>query len=212
MEQKTETTNPSINPPKKKWYSFSNLSTAVLGVFLIAMFFSPDLKGTVIQGLMKIGLFQPDIPKEVAGKVSNAAQAAQPPEVSFTDVTGKTINLSRLKGKVVFLNFWATWCPPCIAEMPSINKLRAKYKSNEKVVFLLVDVDSKIDASTAFMKKRKFDLPVYVPASEVPQEYFSGSMPTTVILDRAGGIAFHHVGGADYGNPEVSAFIDKLSK
>lgn len=190
----------------------SNISTAILVLFLLAMFFSPDLKGRVIQGLMKIGFFQPDIPKEVAGKESKAVPAVQIPEVSFKDVTGRNIKLSELKGKVVFLNFWATWCPPCIAEMPSINKLRAKYKNNEKVVFLLVDVDSKIDASTAFMKKRKFDLPVYLPASEIPQEYFSGSMPTTVILDPTGAIAFHHVGGADYENPEVSAFIDKLSK
>lgn len=53
---------------------------------------------------------------------------------------------------------------------------------------------------------------VYVPASEIPQEYFSGSMPTTVILDKTGAIAFHHLGGADYETPEVSAFIDKLSK
>ncbi|TCK83622.1 TlpA family protein disulfide reductase [Albibacterium bauzanense] len=212
MTISTENNNQNTREVKKRWFTFSNISTAVLMLFLLAMFFSPDLKGAVIQGLMKIGLFQPDIPEKVATKDSNAAVAAQIPEVSFRDVKGKTISLSELKGKVVFMNFWATWCPPCIAEMPSINKLRAKYKNNEKVVFLLVDVDSKIDASTAFMKKRKFDLPVYVPASEIPREYFSGSMPTTVILDKSGAIAFHHLGGADYENPEVSAFIDKLSK
>ncbi|MBE9601512.1 TlpA disulfide reductase family protein [Pedobacter sp. MC2016-24] len=195
----------------KKWFTFSNISTALLAIFMLAILFSPDVKGLVIQGLMKVGLFQPDI-SEKAQENSVPIQQASAKQVSFTDVKGKTINLSDQKGKVVFMNFWATWCPPCIAEMPAINSLYSKYKDNKNVVFIMVDVDSKIDASTEFMKKRHFSLPVYIPASEMPEDYFSGSMPTTVILDKAGNIAFHHLGGADYANPEVSAFIDKLAK
>jgi len=195
--------------PYKKWFTFSNISTALLAIFMLVMLFSPDFKGLVIQGLMKVGLFQPDIPENLKEN-SVPIQQAPSKQVSFTDVKGKTINLSDQKGKVVFMNFWATWCPPCIAEMPSINGLYLKYKDNKNVIFIMVDVDGKIEASTAFMQKRKFNLPVYIPASEIPQDYFSGSMPTTVILDKQGNIAFHHTGGADYENPKVSAFIDKL--
>lgn len=193
----------------KTWVNFSNISTVVLVLILLALFFSPALKGALIKGLMKVGLFQPDIPAG-SPKSTGVAQVTIP-DASFTDIDGKTIHISQLKGKVVFINFWATWCPPCIAEMPSINTLHIKY-SDDDVVFILVDVDGKIDAASAFMHKRKFDLPVYVPAGEMPDQYFSGSMPTTVILDKSGNIALRHVGAADYSNPKVSAFIDILRK
>jgi thiol-disulfide isomerase/thioredoxin len=207
----TNNTNQSTTPVNKKWFTFSNIITIVLVLFMLIMFFSPEVKGIVIQGLMKVGLFQPDLPENAGGN-STPVQQAPDEQVTFTDVKGGTISLSDQKGKVVFMNFWATWCPPCIAEMPSINSLYSKYKDNKNVIFIMVDVDGKIDASIAFMKKRKLNLPVYIPSSAIPQEYFSGSMPTTAILDKSGNIAFHHLGGADYGNPEVSAFIDKLAK
>lgn len=211
MTPTTENTNEAIMKVNKKWFTFSNISTAVLVLFMLAMFISPDMKGLVMQGLMKVGLFQPDIPENLQ-RSSTPVQQQRMQQVYFTDERGRTIGLSDQKGKVVFLNFWATWCPPCIAEMPSINRLYLKYKDNKNVVFIMVDVDGKIDASAAFMKKRKLGLPVYISASEIPQEYFSGSMPTTVILDKSGNIAFHHSGGADYGNPKVTAFIDLLAK
>ncbi|MET3114924.1 thiol-disulfide isomerase/thioredoxin [Pedobacter sp. CG_S7] len=196
----------------KKWFTFSNLSTIVLMLFVMAMIFSPDVKGFVIQNLMKVGLFQPDLPK-TAGKESGAAVAKVPAqEVLFLDGEGKTIKLSEQRGKVVFINFWATWCPPCIAEMPSIDNLYLKYKDNKNVMFIMVDVDGKYAASSAFMKNKGFSLPVYTPAGGIPEEYFAGSMPTTVILDKSGNMAFHHLGGADYSNPEVTAFIDNLNK
>ncbi|WP_083256976.1 TlpA family protein disulfide reductase [Arcticibacter eurypsychrophilus] len=196
---------------KRKWFTFSNISTVILFVFVITLFISPNVKGWVIQGLMKVGLFQPNIPTNPTANHNVAVvQQAASPEVLFTDEKGNRIRLSEQRGKVVFINFWATWCPPCIAEMPGINNLYEKYKDNKKVLFLLVDVDSKMKKSAAFMKRKEFNLPVYIPASEMPSEYFSGSMPTTVILDKSGNIAFHHVGGADYSNPKVAEFINKL--
>ncbi|MBC7565851.1 MAG: TlpA family protein disulfide reductase [Pedobacter sp.] len=177
-----------------------------MAAFVIAMFFSPDLKGILIQGLMRIGLFQPDVPEGggVKTKLSFTSDAA------FRDKNGALVKLSDLKGKVVFINFWATWCPPCIAEMPSIDKLHRKYKGYNEVVFLMVDVDGKIESSVEFMKKRNFMLQVYTPASAIPVEYFSGSMPTTVILDKSSNVVFQQVGAADYSNIEVAVFIDKL--
>ncbi|WP_069658434.1 TlpA family protein disulfide reductase [Arcticibacter eurypsychrophilus] len=195
----------------KKWFTFSNISTIVMTVFVLILFFRPEVKGLVIQRLMKVGLFQPDVP-EISEASSVPVQQAPNQQVLFTDQKGNTINLSDQKGKVIFMNFWATWCPPCIAEMPSIDKLYAKYKNNKNVMFIMVDVDGKMEASLAFMKKKNLSLPVYISAGAIPKEYFSGSMPTTVILDKFGNLAFHHLGGADYGNPEVTAFIDKLAK
>lgn len=197
---------------KKKWFTFSNISTGIFIVFILAMLFSPGLKATVIQGLMKVGLFQPDMPKMTENKNLILSHPVADKEVLFRDQDGNTIDLSAQKDKVVFINFWATWCPPCLAEMPSINKLYQQFKDDEEVMFIMVDVDNKPEESGAFMKKKGFALPVYTPAGEIPAKYFSGTLPTTVILDKSGSIVFHHEGVADYSNSEVAGFIRKLSK
>ena len=131
-------------------------------------------------------------------------------DITFQDGNGKLIALNDLKGKVVFINFWATWCPPCIEEMPSINELKAKFEGNENIVFLMVDVDGKHQKSQAFMDKRKYNLSVYVPHSEIPKEYLAGAIPTTVILDKKGAIAARIEGGRDYSLPEIFNGLKKL--
>lgn len=193
-------------------FSLSNVVTGILILFLLAMFFSPEVKGFAIQSLMKIGFFQPNIPQEANDIATKIPEQLVKQEVAFLDLKGNRVRLSDQIGKVVFINFWATWCPPCLAEMPSINTLYSKYKDNKNVVFLLVDVDDTPQKAAAFMKRKKYNLPVYTPATAIPEAYFSGSMPTTIILDKAGNLSFHHVGAANYNNPEVSAFIDKISK
>lgn len=131
-------------------------------------------------------------------------------DISFEDKGGKTVSLSALKGKVVFINFWATWCPPCIQEMPTINELKEKYKGNDDIVFLMVDVDNKMEKSTAFMEKNKYDLPVYVPASDIPSDYLGSSIPTTVILDKSGDMIARIEGGRDYTSPEIIKVVNEL--
>lgn len=145
--------------------------------------------------------------EEVAAKEALAPAAS---DISFKDKSGKTVSLSSLKGKVVFMNFWATWCPPCIQEMPTINELKAKYKGNNDIVFLMVDVDNKMEKSTAFMEKNKYDLPVYVPASNIPSEYLGSSIPTTVILDKSGDMIARIEGGRDYTSPEIIKALNEL--
>lgn len=119
------------------------------------------------------------------------------PDISFADESGKTTALSSLKGKVVFVNFWATWCPPCIQEMPSIHTLKQSF-DGEDIVFLMVDVDNDIGQSSAFMKKNKYDLPVYVPTSDIPSVYLEDAIPTTVIFDKQGELVVRAEGGRDY--------------
>ncbi len=131
-------------------------------------------------------------------------------DVSFTDENGKIISLKSLKGKVVFINFWATWCPPCIHEMPSINELKKAFNGNNNIVFLMVDVDNNIKKSKAFMKNRKFDLPVYTPASDIPKEYLGRSIPATVILDKNGVMAGRVEGSRDYTDPKMIKALKEL--
>ena len=131
-------------------------------------------------------------------------------DVVFKDENGKTVSLSSLKGKVVFINFWATWCPPCIHEMPSIDKLKKTFKGNDNIVFLMVDVDGKIDKSSKWMKNKKFDLPVYVPVGNIPPDYLGGAIPTTVILDKSGDMIARMEGGRDYTDPQIVKALNEL--
>jgi thiol-disulfide isomerase/thioredoxin len=131
-------------------------------------------------------------------------------DIFFKDEDGKTVSLSSLKGKVVFINFWATWCPPCIEELPTINELKQSFNGNDNIEFLMVDVDNKMESSTAFMQENNYDLPVYVPASNIPSDYLGGAIPTTVILDKNGNMVARMEGGRDYTDPEFVKAINEL--
>ncbi|WP_312190479.1 TlpA disulfide reductase family protein [Sphingobacterium sp.] len=140
-----------------------------------------------------------------------AAVVPETQDVSFKDKDGKVLQLSALRGKVVFINFWATWCPPCIHELPSIDQLSQSLKDNKDIVFLMVDVDGDIGKSSSFMAENKYDLPLYVPESEIPAEFLGQSIPTTVILDKAGKIVERLEGSRDYGTPEIKKALQDIA-
>lgn len=139
-------------------------------------------------------------------------QQIQTPDLKFEDENGKTISLHSLQGKVVFINLWATWCPPCVREMPSIHALRNTFKDNNDLVFLMVDVDGNLEKSKKWMQRKKFDLPVHIPASEIPRDLFRGSIPTTFIVDKNNTIVGRHVGGANYASKEIIDLMTELLK
>jgi len=181
------------------------ISNGIFIVILALVLFVPSAKALLIQGLMQVGIFNPDVPSE-----NNISQPSL--DLKFKDQNGKIVSLSDLKGKVVFLNFWATWCPPCLAEMPSINKLYEQNKANEDVVFIMLDADSNFEKAYGYMKRKNYQMPVYHMASSVPDQIFSGSLPTTVVFDKQGRLSFQHVGTAKYNSQKFIDFIEKLRK
>lgn len=196
----------------KEKVSISNIFTGIMVIFVFAMLFSPDFKGLVTRNLMKIGLFQPEVPKGSTDElVAGISANSKNEEILFQNPDEEVIELADQKGKVVFINFWATWCPPCIAEMPSINKLYSEFRDNDKVMFLMVDVDNNRTKSQKFMDKRKFELPVYTPASSIPSSYMSGAIPTTLVLNKYGKVVFKHEGMGDFSNEEFKTFLTKLA-
>jgi thiol-disulfide isomerase/thioredoxin len=192
---------------KRKWLNGSNISTALMFIFIIAMLVNPQIKGTMIQGLMQVGLFQPSVSDQDVVLNANDITASN---IQFKNQDGTILNISDLKGKVVFINFWATWCPPCVAEMPSIHQFYTQNKSNKNLVFLIVDADNNLQKSLNFMKKNKYDMPLYTPASDIPSSYLGESIPVTVVLNKKGEIVFRHEGGADYSNEDFQKFVSKL--
>lgn len=189
----------------------SNIISAVLVIFLVAMVFVPSFKSGVMQVMLRTGLFSPSIPAEDAPQLSAGFAAnSVAEEILLRDPSGHVIELADQKGKVVFLNFWATWCPPCIAEMPSIQNLYEGFADNEQVLFMLVDVDNSPEKSEKFMLKRNYDMPVYYPASPIPTSYMDGSIPTTLVINKYGKVVLKHEGMGDYSNKEFKSFIQKL--
>lgn len=191
-----------------KIFNKKNIVNALfIGVFLV-LIFVPSAKALMIRGLMEIGLFSPGIKSNE--EVVATTEVKDLSGIKFKDASGKIVDLGDLKGKVVFLNFWATWCPPCLAEMPSINKLYAQFKDDKEVVFILVDADSDLAKSQKYLDKKGYKLPGYQVASNIPEAIFKGSLPTTVVFDRQGRVSYNEEGAANYASDKFIEFIQKL--
>jgi thiol-disulfide isomerase/thioredoxin len=126
----------------------------------------------------------------------------------LVNAENEPVNFESFKGKVVFVNNWATWCPPCVAEMPSIHELKNKL-SDADVVFVMVSFDEDTDRAISFMRKKQFDLGVYFPGKEYP--YVTSSIPATFILGRDGNIVWQREGMADYSSDEIVSQIKLLA-
>jgi len=117
------------------------------------------------------------------------------------------LDFSQLEGEVVLVNFWATWCPPCIAEMPSFQELYDDYE--DKVNFLFVSSEDH-ETVRGYMNRKNFTLPAYRPLSEAPKPMNGKTLPTTYLLDKQGNIVIEKVGAADWNSETVRNAIDKL--
>jgi peroxiredoxin len=124
------------------------------------------------------------------------------PDFRVTDLTGKTISLSDYRGKVLFLNFWATWCPPCRAEVPDFVEAYAEHKANGlEILGISVDTAGK-STVTAFVEKYKINYPVVLETREntgkIVDDYQPGQfIPTTFVIDKTGRIRHKQVGAVD---------------
>jgi thiol-disulfide isomerase/thioredoxin len=124
----------------------------------------------------------------------------------LTKLDGSKLEMASLRGKVIVMNFWATWCGPCLTEMPLFEKAMAKYKDDQNVVFLAISTDDDRELVPPHLKQYKFNLPVAY--AEHLNEFFSiNSIPTTIILDGKGEITFRQAGY----NPRAD-FVTDLSE
>ena len=122
---------------------------------------------------------------------------------------GVTYNFNDAKEEVVFINFWATWCPPCIAEMESINNLYKDYGG--KVIFLLVTNEDKAIVSS-FKAKNNYEFKYYRSLSQIPELFEASSIPKTYVLDKAGNIVINKTGAANWNSALVRSLLDEKMK
>lgn len=114
---------------------------------------------------------------------------------------GQIIDFNQFKGQTVFLNFWATWCPPCVAEMPDIHDLYLKMK-DENVAFVLISHDNQFDKAKNFLERKSYHLPIYQEASPLPEIFATKSIPTTFVISPEGKIIARRIGMAKYDTEE----------
>jgi peroxiredoxin len=126
--------------------------------------------------------------------------------------SGQTVSLASLKGKVVFLNLWATWCGPCREEMPSMETLYDEYKGNNDFVMLAVSEDTKgKTAVLPYVEKNGYHFRILLdPENKVGDSYGVSGVPETFIIDRSGRIVAHHMGAFDWSRPDVKSALDEL--
>lgn len=126
----------------------------------------------------------------------------------------KGINTANLdfetaKNRVIIVNLWATWCPPCIAEMPSLQDLYNDYK--EQVVFVFVTSEG-AEKVMPFMDKNKYNLPIYNMLSREPDLLSTQSIPTTFLINKKGEIVIKKTGAANWNSSKVRSQLDELLK
>lgn len=114
----------------------------------------------------------------------------QLPSFSMMDINGNKVSFDSFRGKKVFVNLWATWCPPCRREIPSIEKLY-KEANKEKAVFVLLSLDENFEAVKEFAIANKLHVPVFYPAEQLPDLFKVEAIPATYIFDEQGKLIKH---------------------
>lgn len=173
----------------------------ILTVVFIGLMFIPSVR-------MPVMVF---IQQTFAGKPSLIEKERQDVLVTtdwrLVDLEGNSHPFSATNGKVRVINFWATWCPPCVAELPSLQQLYNRYK--QKVAFYFVtNEDPKVIKQ--FLKEKGYDFPVYASYSSFPPRLSYQSIPTTIVMDKIGHIVVNEIGAHDWIGEDFIEQMDRL--
>lgn len=179
---------------KKHW---SN----ILFLLILALFFIPQTRMFIQVNLQRLFSFSPSV----------NAVGDQPKlddyHWSLTTLVGVDANLANSKNKVVVVNVWATWCPPCVAEMPSLQKLYSQFKND--VDFYFVSEEKK-ERLIQFLQINNYDFPVYTPLGLAPEKLQTKSLPSTYIISKDGNIVVDKKGVADWDSGTVVDLLNTL--
>ncbi|MBZ4675789.1 MAG: redoxin [Anaerophaga sp.] len=184
---------------KKRWWTI--VLDFLFMAFVIVMLF-PGTRKPVSVFLIRQTLFSPSETDKVVFLSENDWQ------LSLTR-TGeqKELNLENFKGKPLFVNFWATWCPPCVAEMPSIQRLYDEYK--DKVAFLLISNENAA-VINRFIEKNEYSMPVYSLLSNVPAVFETSTIPSTYLVSPSGRLLISKTGAAKWDSPKIKKILNQL--
>jgi thiol-disulfide isomerase/thioredoxin len=164
----------------------------------------------IVPGLAPVAKSQSEMPDRTkVGEFVPSSQPAPGPAISLTDPAGNTVDLSDFKGKLVLVNLWATWCEPCLREMPSLERLQSRL--GERIAILAVSEDrggSKI--VEPFLDKLGLkSVRTYIdPKSAVGSAFEVRGLPTSILIDREGKVLGRVEGAADWDAPKIMTLLE----
>lgn len=124
----------------------------------------------------------------------------------------KPFSLASLRGKVIVMNLWATWCPPCVQEMPTFQRLYDRFKDNPNVAFVFVSLDGSPDPVEGYLRKTQFTMPIYLRAEEPPIVFRpDDGIPRTFFIAKDGRIVKADSGFAEWDKPWVIQELEQLA-
>jgi thiol-disulfide isomerase/thioredoxin len=179
------------------------LTTDIVFYLLILALLLPVSRKYVSTGLNKLVMHRPAI--------INEARQVQLTDNDYNwelaDMNGETVSFNEFRGEIIFFSIWATWCPPCRAEMPNIQRLYDSY--GQKINFVLA---SQEDPATVerFMVDQGYDMPYYRLVRNMPESFQTSSIPTTFLLTGDGKIAVRKTGAARWDGSFFTGYLDKL--
>lgn len=186
---------------KSKKVNWSNLVfIAILAVFLIPQ----SLKFIQVGFNQLLVKYNPIAPDAIA---QDEQIQLNPFDYRVRTLDGIDVNNPVGKGRVTFISYWATWCPPCIAELPSIEKLYADY--GNKMTFLIITNEDPQKVEK-FVNKKALNIPAVIARMDAPEALYERSIPTNYIIDKTGNIVLKEQGAANWNSDKVRKLLDNL--
>lgn len=197
---------------KKTTWKRALIEWGMIAGVAAAIYFSgyhTEVIGTMQRAMLWTGLFNADT-SEIA---TTDGPMLSDSDFGFAMETsdGETVSLNDFRGDVVFVNVWASWCPPCVAEMPTIETLYESVSSEDNIRFILLSMDEERQKAADFMNGKDFNLPFYFPASNLPNEFRSQYLPTTYIISKEGQVIYKKEGIADYSSANFAQWMRELA-
>lgn len=183
---------------KSKWSVFLDILFYIFIILLII----PGTRTSVVTLLKRATLTAPLIINTPSNTIISDSDFRWP----LKTLEGEPFYLEQIRGEVIFLNFWATWCPPCIAEMPSIQRLYDEYE--EKIKFILVSGENP-ETIKNFMQKNGYTFPIYIQSFQPPEIFESSSIPTSFIISPEGEIIMKKKGAAKWDSKKIKNLLNE---
>jgi thiol-disulfide isomerase/thioredoxin len=184
---------------KSRWKIAGDL---IFYIFLILLII-PATRKPISTGLIRLTMLKPKV--ENSRELPSITEADK--ALAFVDMDGNTYTLEDFDGEVILLNFWATWCPPCRAEMPSLQNLYDDYGNKIKMI-LITSEEEQVVAD--YLNEYNYQLPVYFHRGGIAPSFQVRSIPTTYLISKQGNILTEKTGAANWNSASFKEQLDEL--
>jgi thiol-disulfide isomerase/thioredoxin len=185
-------------------------------LLFVGLEYGPKLRfaGTVVRNPGEVATPAVSTAASDPPEISVFDQPRSLPEIAFTDRDGRALTLADFHGRVVLLNLWATWCVPCRAEMPSLDRLQARLGGDDFIVIpLSLDREGAVAVKRFYRELGVEKLGIYIdPSSRAAHELGIPGVPTTLLINRAGHEVVRKMGEAAWDGPEIVGLIQRITK